>query len=235
MSKNSVTAALLVAAAVGMNLVFGVLGAVFDYPNVLAKPAADQLTMFRHNEVAVVTCFALLALTAALLIPIAIRVGALASSRAMRVAVVAGIAAAIVQVIGLARWPIVVPFLADRAAHGDTHAVSQFEMLGNVVGGWIGETLGYLLTATWTVLVVVALTQLPQWFRVTGVVSAGLIAVGALVKFDVPGADIANFLGYVVWSGWLIAFAVLLRNGRTVRPSVLAPEVAAMLTPSSFR
>ncbi|MCE5291104.1 MAG: DUF4386 family protein [Nocardiaceae bacterium] len=235
MSKNQVTAALLITAAVGMNVVFGVLGAVFDYPNVLAKPAVDQLTMFRHNEVAVVTCFALLALTAALLIPIAIRVGAMASSRPMRVAVVAGIAASVVQAIGLARWPIVVPFLADRAAHGDTRAVSQFELLSNIVGGWIGETVGYLLTATWTVLVVVALAHMPQWFRVTGVVSAALIAVGALVEFGVAGADIANFLGYVIWSGWLIAFAVLLRTERTVRPSVLAPEVAAMLTPSSFR
>lgn len=212
MSKNSVTAALLVAAAVGMNVVFGVLGAVFDYPNVLSKPAADQLTMFRHNEVAVVTCFTLLALTAALLVPIAIRVGAMASSRMMRVAVVAGIAASVVQVIGLARWPIVVPFLADRAARGDAHAISQFELLSSIVGGWIGETLGYLLTATWTVLVVVALAQLPQWFRVTGVASALLIAAGALVKLGVPGADIANFLGYVIWSGWLIAFGVLVQR-----------------------
>jgi hypothetical protein len=231
MSKNSVTAALLVTAAVGMNVVFGVLGAVFDYPNVLAKPAADQLTMFRHNEIAVVTCFALLALTAALLVPVAIRVGSLASSPVMRAGVWAGVAAAVVQVIGLARWPLVVPFLSDRAALGDAEAVSQFELLGSVIGGWIGETLGYLLTAAWTVLVVMALAQSPQWFRITGFSAAALIAAGALVKFGVEGADVANFLGYLVWSVWLIAFALLLRNERIVPAVAADPSNAAMVAP----
>jgi hypothetical protein len=232
MSKNKVTARLLVTAAVGMNVAFGVLGAVFDYPNVLAKPAVDQLTMVRHNEVAVVTWFALLTLAAALLIPIAIRVGALASSRVMRAAVIAGVAASVVQAIALARWPLVVPFLASRAQHGDAKAVSQFELLGDVLGGWIGETVGYLLTATWTVLVVVALTRFPQWFRVTGVLSALLIAAGALAKFDVQGADTVNFLGYLGWSVWLIAFAILLRQERVVAGPTPDSSAAPTLTPS---
>jgi hypothetical protein len=39
-------------------------------------------------------------------------------------------------------------------------------------------------------------------------VSAALVACGVLVPLDVPGADLANFAGYVLWSLWLLALAV---------------------------
>lgn len=43
-----------------------------------------------------------------------------------------------------------------------------------------------------------------------GIGAAALIAVGVLVPLDVPGADFANFVGYIVWSLWLLTFATLL-------------------------
>ena len=102
-----------------------------------------------------------LALSAALLAPIAIGVGRLSSTRAMRVAVWVGIAAAAVQVIGLLRWPILVPGYASDAASGDpavaAGARDSFTTASDILGTAIGETLGYLLTATWTALVIVAL------------------------------------------------------------------------------
>ena len=57
----------------------------------------------------------MLALSAALLAPIAIGVGRLSAHKAMRIAVPVGIAAAIVQVVGLLRWPILVPGYASDA------------------------------------------------------------------------------------------------------------------------
>ena len=86
-------------------------------------------------------------------------------------------------------------------------------MLGQV----IGETFGYLLTATWTVLIIYALGQhlAGRWFTYLGLAAAALIAVGVLVSLDVPGTDFANFLGYILWSVWLLAFAVLLWRRRS--------------------
>ena len=60
-----------------------------------------------------------MALSAALFAPIAVGVGRLSDHPAMRAAVPVGIAAAVVQVIGLARWPLLVPGYAADAASAD--------------------------------------------------------------------------------------------------------------------
>ena len=160
---------------------------------------------FVDDEAAIITLFALLAISAALLAPIAILLGRLADNKLGRWSIGVGIAAAVVQVIGLSRWPLIVPFLADRE---DTDA---FETIHTVLGQVIGETFGYLLTATWTVLIIYALGQrlAGRWFTYIGLAAAALIAVGVFVPLDVPGTDFANFLGYILWSVWLIVFAVL--------------------------
>jgi hypothetical protein len=55
------------------------------------------------------------------------------------------------------------------------------------------------------------------WFSVLGAVSAVLIFSGVLSPLDLPVIDTANFVGYVLWSVWLVAFGVvLLRRPRTV-------------------
>ena len=143
----------------------------------------------------------------------------------MRIAVRVGIAAAAVQVIGLMRWPILVP---GYAADGDTGA---FTTAGDVLGTAIGETLGYLLTATWTALVIVALWRglAGRWFSVLGLASAALVLVGVLSPLDLPVVDTANFFGYVLWSLWLIAFGVvILRRERRAASSPATASRAAV-------
>ncbi len=203
---RGLAAGLLVAAVVLANAAFIGLGSVFNYPDVLQDPAEEILAAFREDEAAIVTFFVLLALSAALLAPIALILGRQIPGELGRWSVRIGIAAAVVQVIGLMRWPLVVPFLADR---DDTDA---FETVHTALGTVVGETFGYSLTAAWTVLIVRGLARhlAGTWFAYLGYVSAALIAVGVLVPLDVPGADFANFLGYVIWSLWLLAFAWLL-------------------------
>jgi hypothetical protein len=45
---------------------------------------------------------------------------------------------------------------------------------------------------------------------VLGALSALLILAGVLSPLDLPTIDLANFAGYVLWSVWLLAFAVLI-------------------------
>jgi hypothetical protein len=210
-----VTAFLLIAAAVLANVGFTALGSIFNYPDVLDEPAGDVLVSFRAHQGAVTAWFSVLALSAALLAPIAIGVRRLSAARVMRIAVRVGVAAAAVQVVGLLRWPILVPGYASDAASSSpavaADARGSFTTASDVLGTAIGETLGYLLTATWTVLVIVALGRrfAGRWFGVLGAASAGLIVVGILSPLDLPAVDTANFVGYVLWSIWLIAFGVL--------------------------
>jgi hypothetical protein len=228
------TASLLILAAVLANVGFAALGSIFNYPDVLDEPAGDVLASFREHQSAVGAWFSVLALSAALLAPIAIGVGRLSSDRAMRIAVPVGIAAAVVQVVGLLRWPILVPGYASDAASGSpavaAAARDSFTTAGDILGTAIGETLGYLLTAAWTVLVIVALGRrfAGRWFGVLGAVSAGLVLVGVLSPLDLPVIDTANFLGYVLWSIWLIAFGVvMLVRARRAGRSPSTPNRAA--------
>ena len=231
------TAALMIAAAILANLAFTALGSIFNYPDVLDEPAGDVLASFDAHRGAVSAWFAVLALSAALLAPVAIGVGRLSQARAMRFAVPVGIAAAVVQVVGLARWPILVPGYATDATSGSaTTAASArdaFTTASDILGTAIGETGGYLLTATWTALVVVALGRhfAGRWFVVLGGLSAALVAVGIVSPLDLPGVDDANFLGYILWSIWLIAFgAVLLVRAR--RAGAASPVTARKATVS---
>jgi hypothetical protein len=214
--NRKLTAALLIAAAVLTNVAFTALGSIFNYPDVLTEPTDDILTAFRDSQTAVVGWFTVMTISAALFAPIAIGVGRLASSRVMHVAVLTGVAAAVVQVIGLSRWPLLVPgYAADAASTDPTLAAAgrhSFNTAHQVLGHLIGETFGYLLTAVWTLLVLAAVGRVlaGRWFTVLGAVSAVMILAGVLSPLNLPGVDLANFAGYVLWSGWLIAFAIVL-------------------------
>ena len=106
--NHRLTAALLVTGAVAVNAAFFGLGALFDYPDVLQRPGAEVLASFRDHQVGVMSWFTVLLAGAALMAPIAVgrtsprqRAGRLRRDGV-------GIAAAVVQVIGLSRWLLVI-------------------------------------------------------------------------------------------------------------------------------
>ncbi|MFI5912494.1 hypothetical protein [Dactylosporangium sp. NPDC051541] len=129
--------------------------------------------------------------TAGLLAPAAVKLraaeGVVPAAGKLRTAEWVGIAAAAVQVVGLLRWPLIVPFVDDPGT---------FHTLNVVMGNIVGEACGYVLTAIWTVLVARRMAVLP---RVWGFVAAGAIATGLA-----PALALVNFAGYVLWSLWLI-------------------------------
>ena len=154
--NRKLTAIALITAAVLTNAGFTVLGSVFSYPDILKEPAGIVFERFREHQGTVSLWFAVLAVSAALFGPIAIGVGKLRSDSVMRLAVPIGIAAAVVQAVGLSRWPLLVPgFAADAASANATtaaDAVAHFRTANTLLGTVLGETLGYILTAAWTLL-----------------------------------------------------------------------------------
>lgn len=229
MKKTTITGLLLIGSAIIVNAAFTLLGMAFDYPDILQRPAAEVLARFAANPVVIGAGFTLLAAGAAMMGPIAVRIShQVPSGRIGRVAAVVGVTAAIVQVVGLLRWPLIVPFLAtamDGASSAEqTDIAAQFTTLNTVLGQTIGETLGYLFTAAWTVLVIIALRRsgaIGRLLAILGFASAALILTGDLIPFGVPGADAANFIGYVLWSVWLVLLGVVfLRRGRRAASAV---------------
>lgn len=205
-SYRKLVAALLVLGAVLANIAFIGLGSVFNYPDILQEPAKEILRQFTANQTAIIFWFSILAIGAGLLAPIAVILGRLGSSR---MAVWIGVLAAIVQVIGLSRWILIVPGLAQK---GD---VATFQLLNTILGTIVGETFGYLFTGVWTILIIRSLGKNigRLWFSWLGIISAILIMLGLLIPFGVPGADSANFIGYILWSIWLVALGVLIWKG----------------------
>ena len=223
------TGALLVSAAVLANAAFTGLATLFGYPDVLALPAEEALARFTANAPLVPGLFAVLALAAGLMAPVAMGAARLSGpGRWSRIAVLAGIGAAVVQVAGLLRWPLLVPGLAATAADplaspaARQAAGERFEQLGAILGGLVGEAGGYLLTALFTVALVLALRarfELPRPQVALGLGSVPLILAGLLVPLGAPGADTANFVGYIAWSAWCVVLGVrLLRTGRPGSP-----------------
>jgi hypothetical protein len=192
---------------------FSALGSVFDYPQILARPTADILTLFREHQSVVMSWFLVLAVSAALMAPAGIWLGRLVGGTPGRWIARVGIAAATVQVIGLQRWITLVPGISQDALDPSRRAgaLARFELWHVLLGKAIGETAGYALTATFTVLVVIALrgSVLPGWLAALGYAGAALIATGVMVPV-VDAASLTNFLGYVLWCAWLLAVAVAL-------------------------
>jgi hypothetical protein len=205
-------AALALAAALAI-AGFTALGSIFEYPQILDEPTGDILALFRQHQSAVMSWFGVLIISAALIAPAGIWLGRMAGGTLGRVITVVGIAAASVQVIGLQRWVTLVPAISQDALDPAQRPAAEhrFELWHTVLGKAIGETLGYALTATFTVLVVVALRRsvLPRWLAIVGYTAAALIATGVVIPL-LEAASLTNFAGYILWCAWLLAVAVVL-------------------------
>ena len=188
---------------------FTALGSLFDYPDILKEPTTEILAAYGRNPVAISAWFAVLTIGAALLAPIGIALGRIAGGSAGRWIAGLGVAAALVQAVGLSRWVLFVPGLSADGSLGARHT---FEVLHTWLGTMLGETVGYALTAAFTV--VVARTLGPRWLAVLGYCCAALIATGVVIPLGVgrlgTAAELTNFLGYIGWSVWLLAMAVVL-------------------------
>ena len=137
----------------------------------------------------------------------------------MRIAVPVGIAAAVVQVVGLLRWPLLVPGFAADAASSDpavaAAARDSFELAHRILGtvdrrdarlpadrrldpagpGRPGRTIAR------------------RWFTALGAVSAVLILAGVLTPLQLPGVDLATSSATSCGaSGWSIFAILILRH-----------------------
>jgi len=227
MTIEVVTAALLIAVPIAFNLAFFELGRAFDYPNILRKEPDEILRRFAAGGSGLILRWEALLLSALAMLPLAVLVTvALGPPAPLAVAsIVIGSAAALVQGLGLVRWPFAVPELARRyiAADGPDAAATRrtievvFATLHRLLGVGIGEHLGYLLTGLWTLLVaasIMSTSLLPGWLGLIGIPIGLALLIGTL-EFVGPneerGWPLAGTIvpiAYIAWSIWLIALGV---------------------------
>ena len=227
MSAATFTGLLLIALPIAFNAAFGMLAARFDYPDVLRKPTDEVLAAFRAGGSSLVLLWWSFALTALALAPAVVLLSSAISDvdgTLLAVATVTGVLASLVQVLGLIRWPFLVPHLARVAAEpGVSEARHEavdivFQAFNRYLGVAVGEHLGYFLTGAWTTLTGVALTQtdvMPGWIGVLGIVIGPVLMLCSLefAGGREQGWKVAERLtppAYVAWSLWLVAAGVAL-------------------------
>jgi hypothetical protein len=226
MTTQVLTGLLLLVLPVAYNLLFTLLARGFDYPGILRQPTGQVLERFAAGGSRLVLTWWGFAMTAVLLAPTVVLLSATladADPAVLSLATATGLGAALVQVLGLVRWPFVVPHLArlaaDPAATPATRDAVEvaFQTLNRYLGVAVGEHLGYLLTGGWTALAGVALLQselLHPLFGVVGLLLAPLFVVGSLEfvgGFEPRGWRLAGSLvplAYIGWSLWLLALGI---------------------------
>ena len=216
----TIAALLLIAVPLAFNAAFARLAARFDYPDVLRKPTAGILTDFTKGGTGLILTWWAFALTALAMVPLVVltsRAIGDADPNLLALATVTGVLAALVQFLGLMRWPFLIPYLAQ--AHADGHDVDViFQAFHRYLGVAVGEHLGYLLTGAWTTLIGVALTQtaaVPAFIGAVGIV-IGPVLMACSLEFVGNGFKPADKLTpptYIAWSLWLIATGVALLLG----------------------
>ena len=226
MTTQVLTGLLLLVLPVTYNLLYTLLARTFDYPGILRQPTDQILDRFTAGGSRLILLWWGFAMSAVLLAPTVVLVSATlfdANRSVLALATATGLLAALVQFLGLVRWPFAVPHLARLAGDPATSPATRdaievtFQTLNRYLGVAVGEHLGYLFTGLWTALAGIALIQskvLHPLFGVVGLVLAPLFVVGSLEfvgPFEARGWRLAGTLvplAYIGWSVWLLALGI---------------------------
>jgi hypothetical protein len=219
-----VTGIFMILLPIAFNATFFSLARAFEYPDILRKPTDHILKRFTEGGTRLLMLWYLFALTALLAVPLALllrnvfpHTPGLADAAA-----IIGVISGLVQAMGLLRWSLLVPSLAQQynapgASQATKDAVAVvFNAFHTYVGTVVGEHLGYLFTGAWTILLSVMMFNTPTFgpvLGIAGIVAALGILAGMAEPFGWKPAGAINAMSYILWSLWLIVSGVALLLG----------------------
>ncbi len=230
-----ITGGAAIALAILFNVPFSTLASIYQYPDILRRPAGEALDLFASGGPVLILTWYAFAIAALALAPMALALSItperLKSAPALSIgAALFGALAGVMQAIGLLRWVFAIPAVA--AAHADPMASDaaryQAERTFDLLNAWggvaIGEHLGQLLTVVFVLLL--SLVQWRESSKVTamaGFATAAAVAIGTgeglAIALGGNGemfslATIAGFMGLTLW---LILTGVnLIRSGKAM-------------------
>ena len=226
MTIEDAAGALLIVAPLWFNTTFALLGKRFEYPDILRRPADEILDRFRAGGPSLILLWWAFMLSGLLLVATVVLLGqSLGLTGIVPLAVIIGVLAGLVQMLGLLRWVYLVPSLArthaDPALDDQQREASLavFRAMHQYLGVGVGEHLGYLFTGIWSLLTGIAIvgrSVLPTWTGWVGIVIGAGLVVGS-AEFLGPNeengwrlAGAAIPILYIAWSVWLLAMGIAL-------------------------
>jgi hypothetical protein len=239
--KNSFRYSAVVLLLVEFLLIFApltILGAAINWPASLDEPASVNLPLILAQAPAVKLGYFLYLVYSVLILPVAfvisrIVAGANPGNLLLQIANGFAIGSAVLRVLGIIRWLIPMPVLAqvytDPATTDATRAaVTVMYDLLNAYAGSIGEVLGVgFFAALWvaaTSLVIVREGTLPRWIGAYGLVTAVALMAGLL---EIIPIDVGAFLAVNVpmlhfW--WLFIALIVLFRPQALRTPAYATQ-----------
>jgi len=216
----------LAAVAVLANIPYAALIALFDYDDVLRRPAGEVLELFHAGGTPLVLAWWTFGLSALGLAVAAMMLGeALKEGQAKLSAgfTMFGVLSGVFQAAAILRWTFAIPNVAVayvQAGEGSAEraaAISTYEALNTFAGVGMGEHLGQLLLMVWTFGVGLALMRMGgamKWIGAAGLATLPLWIVGQteLLSLSMPELPVIELLPYAFmgWELWLLIVGVAL-------------------------
>jgi len=235
--------AALAAVAVLANIPYGALIALFDYDDVLRRPAGEVLELFHAGGTPLVMAWWTFGLSAIGFAIAAMLLGEALKDGKAKLATgftLFGVLSGVFQAAALLRWTFAIPSIATtyvQAAEGSAEraaAISSYETLNTFAGVGMGEHLGQVLLMVWTLgagLTLMRMGGAMKWIGAAGLVTLPLWVVGQteLLSLSMPELPVIEVLPYAFmgWELWLLVVGVALimrALGKTV--NVARPALA---------
>jgi hypothetical protein len=206
-----------------LQIPYTLLALQFNYPAILRQPASQILTQYAAGGPGLSAIWYLFGI---LILPLLLAQSLLPElitaqkTALLQAATKLGILSAILQIVGLLRWVFAVPYLAAtyaQATPAEKPALEAlFQIQHQLLGVMIGEHLGQILLALWTLGVVFALPSPNRIQQAFGILGAALFLLGSAEIAFPALAPIAG-IAFLVWSVWcaLLGFTLLRHSAET--------------------
>lgn len=221
-SHRTWTGILLIVTPILFMAAFTMLQINFEYPDILRQPAVTVMEKFSAGGSGLILNWYLMVISSILFIPISVMLHpylAREDSPYMTAATTLGVVAGVVQMLGFIRWIFLVPTLASTYLNPTTSEASRaaievtFNAFNQYAGVGVGEHLGYLFTALWTILIAAAMPKSKNFSTFLGWIGAILavgILLGTLEPAGVPIVGAVNAIAYSLWAIWIVVLGVRL-------------------------
>jgi len=221
MGARRATGLLLLVQFALMWTAFAILATAIDWPQSLGDPASVALPRLLDNAGAVALGYGAYLLSALAMIPLAVMLrDTLGMGTTLgRLAVAFGTIAGLAKALGIIRWHVLMPGLAQTWADGDPAtraAVAVAYEAFNAYAGGIGEVLGVaLFSVLWTLTLAVALHRAgARTLAWVAAVSAVLLLVTIADRFGIDMGPVLTISG-IFWQ--LVLAAIGIRHLRAIR------------------
>lgn len=213
-----------------------ILGAAINWPASLDEPASVNLPLILEQATAVKVGYSLYLLYSVLIIPVGLVIshlvaGGQPNNLLLQIANGFAIGSALLRVLGIIRWLIPMPILAevytDPATTEATRAAIavMYDMLNGYAGS-IGEVLGVgFFAALWvaiTSFVILRDGALPRWIGVYGLATAVMLTAGLLEIVNIDAGPLLSVNVSMLHFWWLFIALVILVRPQWVRVATQA-------------